>query len=55
VLDDLPSWTHGNSERDEKARDGGTSRLNRGMTGQKPTSNNGQGLVCRSARETEGS
>jgi hypothetical protein len=28
VLDDLPSWIHGNSERDGEARDGGMGRLN---------------------------
>jgi hypothetical protein len=28
VLDDLPSWIHGNSERDGEAGDGGTNRLN---------------------------
>ena len=55
VLDDLPSWIHGNSERDGEARDGGTGRLNRGIdTGQK-TRSNSQGLACPSAREIEGS
>jgi hypothetical protein len=28
LLDDLPSWIHGISERDGEAGDGGTNRLN---------------------------
>jgi hypothetical protein len=57
VLDGVPSWVNGSSERDGEAkrnRDSGTSRLTGGTDTGPKTRNNGQGLAYSSAGEAEG-